>query len=161
MATTSSLKKRHWQADAFERIIRWLDLLAARLGRRPALAAHLATGRRGEEAAFFHLQRQGYTVVARNWRASGLRGDIDLVGWHDGFLCFVEVKTRSRRGDIAAEFAVNTAKKNMLRKMARAYLRKHRGDADRIPVRFDVLSIYLIEGEQPQFELYQRAFHWH
>ena len=161
VAKQRTAKKRYWQEDVVESLIHWLDRIADWLGRKPALAKHLATGIRGEEAAFFHLQRQGYTIIARNWRTSGLRGDIDLVGWHDGFLCFIEVKTRTRRGNIAAEFAVNHAKKAMLRRMARAFLRKHRNGRDRIPVRFDILSIYMIENDPPQFELYQRAFSWY
>lgn len=150
---------KHRGVDFVEWLVHWLDRITARLGRTPQLAPHLATGIRGEEAAFFHLQRQGYTVVARNWIASGIRGDLDLVAWHDGFLCFVEVKARSRRGNIAAGFAVNSEKKRVLRRMARAYLRRH-DDRDRIAVRFDILSIYFIAGAKPEFELYPGAFSW-
>lgn len=152
-------KQRHWRPDFVEGALRWLDQLAIRFGRTQPVAEHLATGKRGEEAAFFHLQRQRYTVVARNWRSPGLRGDLDLIGWQDGLLCFVEVKTRTRRGNIAAEFAVNQEKKRMLRRMARAYLRSYE-DRDRIPVRFDVLSVYLLPGGT-EFDLYQGAFAWH
>lgn len=152
-------QQRHWRPDFVEGTLRWLDRLAVRFGRPQALAEHLATGKRGEEAAFFHLQRQRYTVVARNWRSPGLRGDLDLIGWQDGLLCFVEVKTRTRRGNIAAEFAVNQEKKRMLRRMARAYLRGYE-DRDRIPVRFDILSVYLIGEGRPEFELYTGAFTW-
>ncbi len=154
-------KKRCWRADAVESLIHFVDAIAIRFGRTPKLAAHLATGVRGEEAAFFYLQREGYTIVSRNWRCSELRGDLDLIGWHDGFLCFIEVKTRTQRGNIAAEFAVNREKKQMLRRMARAYLKRSRNDRDRTPVRFDILSIYFIEKNAPRFELYQSAFSWH
>ncbi len=152
-------RQRHLQPDLVEGVLRWLDQLTGRFGRTPPLADHLATGKRGEEAAFFHLQRQNYTVVARNWRSPALRGDLDLIGWQDGFLCFVEVKTRTKRGSIAAEFAVNEEKKRMLRRMARAYLRSYE-DRDRIPVRFDILSVYLIGENKPEFELYTGAFSW-
>ena len=149
---------RHRSVDFVEGLVALMDRLAARLGRTPQLAEHLATGKRGEEAALFHLQREGYTVVARNWRHAHLRGDIDLIGWHGGFLCFVEVKTRSHRGNIAAEFAVNQEKRRMLRRMARAYLRRL-DDRDHIPVRFDVVSVYLLTSGT-EFELYQGAFAW-
>jgi putative endonuclease len=137
-----------------------MHALAERLGRGPKLAEHLSTGLRGELEALFHLRRQGFRVVARRWRTPELRGDLDLVGWENGTLCFVEVKTRTARGRLAAEDAVDREKKAMLRDMARAYLRRiSREKRDAIPVRFDVLSVYLIEGE-PQFEVFRDAFGW-
>ncbi|MHB1021330.1 MAG: YraN family protein [Acidobacteriaceae bacterium] len=140
-------------------VLRQMDRVSTRLGRTPKMRDHLRVGKQGEEAAFFHLQREGYTMVARNWRSHKLRGDLDLVGWQDGFLCFVEVKTRRQRDSIAAEFAVDEEKRRMLRRMARAYLRRYE-DRDRIPVRFDVISVYLT-GANAEFELFQGVFSWH
>jgi putative endonuclease len=57
--------------------------------------AHQQTGRRGEEAAYFFLRKLGYVMVARNYRTPRRRGEIDLIGWDDDVLCFVEVKTRT------------------------------------------------------------------
>ena len=31
--------------------------------------------------ANYFLRRQGYTMLARNWRAKGRKGEIDLIGW--------------------------------------------------------------------------------
>jgi hypothetical protein len=53
---------------------------------------HLRTGRRGEEDASFYLRRRGYIMVARNFRTPNRRGEIDLIGWHEDVLCFVEVR---------------------------------------------------------------------
>src|SRR3954471_3049485 len=58
---------------------------------------HLEVGRRGEELAYFYLREQGYTVVARNWRNPRRKGELDIVGWHEQVLCFVEVKTRTKK----------------------------------------------------------------
>jgi len=89
-----------------------------------------------------------------------LWGDIDLIGWDGEWLCFVEVKTRSGRHAVAAESAVDRDKQDMLRKMARAYLRgfpeKLRAD---VRVRFDVISVYLLPTGV-DFELYRGAFGW-
>ena len=124
------------------------------------MPAHLATGERGEREALFHLRKLGYTVVARRWRNPKLWGDIDLIGWDGEWLCFVEVKTRSGRHAVAAESAVDRDKQDMLRKMARAYLRgfpeKLRAD---VRVRFDVISVYLLPTGV-DFELYRGAFGW-
>src|SRR5258708_1391103 len=123
-------------------------------------AAHLATGERGEREALFHLRRMGYTVVARRWKSAKLWGDVDLIGWDGEWLCFIEVKTRSGGDAMTAESAVDRDKQDMLRRMARAYLRgfpeKLRTD---MQVRFDVVSVYLLPSGV-EFDLYRGAFGW-
>jgi len=99
-------------------------------------------------------------VVARRWKNAKLRGDVDLIGWDGEWLCFVEVKTRTERDAVPAMVAVDRDKQEMLRKMARAYLRgfpeKYRRE---IPVRFDVVSVYL-QPAGTEFEVYKGAFGW-
>jgi putative endonuclease len=140
--------------------MRRIDAVAARRALRRGLPAHLITGERGEREALFHLRKMGYTVVATRWRNAKLWGDIDLIGWDGEWLCFVEVKTRGGRDVMAAESAVDREKQDMLRKMARAYLRgfpeKLRAE---VPVRFDVVSVYLLPTGV-EFELYREAFGW-
>jgi putative endonuclease len=140
--------------------IRRMDALAVRRARGRGLPAHLATGERGEREALFYLRKMGYTVVARRWKSAKLWGDIDLIGWEGEWLCFIEVKTRGGRDAISAESAVDREKQDMLRKMARAYLRgfpeKLRTE---VPVRFDVVSVYLLPTGV-EFELYRGAFGW-
>jgi putative endonuclease len=144
------------QAWAMQR----MDTLAERRGRGRGVTGHLATGERGEREALFYLRKQGYTVVARRWKSAKLWGDIDLVGWDGEWLCFVEVKTRSGRDRVAAEVAVDREKIDMLRRMARAYLRvfpeKLRAE---VPVRFDVVSVYLLPSGV-EFDLFRGAFGW-
>ncbi len=140
--------------------MRRMDALALRQRNARGGAAHLATGERGEREALFHLRRQGYTVVARRWKSAKLWGDVDLIGWDGEWLCFIEVKTRSGRDAIPAESAVDGEKQDMLRRMARAYLRgfpeKLRQD---VPVRFDVVSVYLLPSGV-EFDVYRGAFGW-
>src|SRR5260370_41880910 len=100
--------------------IRRIDALAMRRALGRGLPAHLATGERGEREALFYLRKRGYTVVARRWKSAKLWGDIDLIGWEGEWLCFIEVKTRSGRDAMPAEWDVDRGKKGMLRKMARA-----------------------------------------
>jgi putative endonuclease len=119
---------------------------------------HLLTGERGEDHAFFHLRSLGYTIVARRWVSARVRGDLDLVAWDGDTLVIFEVKTRTARDLFPAEVAVNPAKQRQLRKMTAAWLAqlpaRHRS---RVPVRFDVLSVYLLTDE-PQFEHIRDAF---
>lgn len=136
--------------------VRLLDRLADKLLAPDPAPAHLLTGRRGEEDAYFHLRRLGYTMVARNYRSPRRHGEIDLIAWHKGVLCFIEVKTRTSHDVKPAEAAVDQAKQHDLAAVAREYLR-------RIPPscqwRFDVLSVYYeSHTSRPQFELFQNAF---
>ena len=64
-----------------ERTLAGLEWVARRRGQTVELPAHLATGIGGENAAFFHLRRKGYTVVARRWSSGDLPGDVDLIAW--------------------------------------------------------------------------------
>jgi putative endonuclease len=141
-------------------VMRRIDQRAARRGRKSDEPAHLATGIRGEREALFHLRGRGYTIVARRWKSAKLWGDVDLIGWEQECLCFIEVKTRSQRDSVPAEFAVDKDKREMLQKMARAYLR---GFPEKlrtaIPVRFDVVSVYLLPSGA-EFDLNRSAFGW-
>ncbi len=135
-----------------------LRRLAVRLGRGKKLPRHLETGERGEFEALFFLRRQGYKVFERRWRTPELNGDLDLVAWEDGTLCFVEVKSRTARDMAPAASAVDETKRRMLRRMARAYRRTlPRVEAESWPVRFDVVSVYLL-GDAVQCELVRGAF---
>jgi putative endonuclease len=122
----------------------------------PAAAAKAATGRRGEEAAYFYLREQGYVIVARNFRSPRRSGEVDLIGWDGEMLCFVEVKTRSSREVATAESAVNHDKKEELIGMAREFLRRQPA---RTPYRFDVVSVYYdSECRVPEITLFKAAF---
>jgi len=140
----------------FERAMLWLDRRASGKSAASRHATHLATGLRGEDAAYFYLRRMGYTIVARRWRSVRLRGDIDLIGWDGETLCFIEAKTRSSRTFQPAEAAVDEEKRKMLIRMAQEYLRQME-DFDRIAIRFDVISVYVAEGA-PECELFRNAF---
>ncbi|MBA3622286.1 MAG: YraN family protein [Actinomycetota bacterium] len=99
-------------------------------------------GRIGEELAARHLQRLGYTIVARNWRVrvEGVRGELDIVATDAGALVFCEVKTRRRAlpGDQALA-AVDRGKQRQLRRLAGLYLAERGGHG--VDVRFDVVGV--------------------
>jgi putative endonuclease len=136
--------------------IHWLDWLAARTLPPEEGPAHQRTGRRGEEAAYFHLRKLGYTMVARNFRSPRCRGEIDLIGWEKDVLCFIEVKTRSTRDVKTGEAAVDRHKRREVAAVARDFLR-------RLPPscqwRFDVVSVYYDRStaSQPQIEVFRNS----
>jgi putative endonuclease len=146
--------------NLFERLVNACDRAIAV---RKSEASHLATGRRGERAAFFYLRRKGFIVVARGWRSGIVRGDLDLIAWEGDALCFVEVKTRTTRAVATAEASVDEDKRRVLRRLARHYLRQlpDRETVTReMPVRFDILSIYFEEGKPADFDHFRGAFGW-
>jgi putative endonuclease len=142
-----------------ERTLAGLEWVARRRGRAEDLPLHLATGIDGENAAFLHLRHTGYTVVARRWSSGDRPGDVDLIAWQGPMLCFVEVKTRTARDAAPAEIAIDAHKRFTLRRLARQYIRQlPQGTAP--PVRFDVLSVYLVPGEKKEFVHFENAFGW-
>lgn len=138
-------------------LVRLLDQLASKLGIEHARPEHLTTGRAGEDEAYFYLRREGYVVIARNWRTLRRRGEIDIVAWEGGTLCFVEVKTRTARTIVPAEISVDRGKQRELRGMARVFLRRMAPDTR---FRFDVVSVYLVPGEGADVTLIRDAFLW-
>ncbi|WP_420238446.1 YraN family protein [Telmatobacter bradus] len=141
-----------------ERSLAWLDYMAERRGldRQPA---HLRTGLRGEDAAYFYLRRKGYVVVARRWTDGVVPGDLDLVAWKGHVLCIVEVKTRTAHDIAPAEVTVGSHKRRVLRRLVRQYL-LHLPQEEFPAVRFDILSVYLIPGQPKEFVHFEAAFGW-
>lgn len=142
-----------------ERAMDGLNGIARRRAGTEDLPAHLLTGIDGERAAYFYLRRKGYIVVARRWSAGNIPGDIDLIAWQGPMLCFIEVKTRTAHDISPAEIAVDTHKRNVLRRLARRYVR-HLPQESPPPVRFDVISVYLVPGEEKEIRHFENAFSW-
>jgi putative endonuclease len=147
------------RAECLERALAGLDSLAARRGRTLDLPAHLLTGIEGEEAAYFYLLRHGYTVVARRWSSGHQAGDLDMVAWQGHLLCFFEIKTRTARDLTPAETAIDMHKRNVLRRLARQYLRQLPGDSAP-QARFDVISVYIEPDKAAELVHFENAFAW-
>ncbi|HEY9156676.1 YraN family protein [Candidatus Binatus sp.] len=118
-----------------------------------ALRGAGALGRRGEHAAEKHLRRNGYRIVARNFRAAG--AEIDLVAIDGETLVFVEVKTRRSRAAGAPEEAVDERKQKRMRRAAEAFATRYR--ADEIEMRFDIIAVDA-SGKRLEIELLRNAF---
>ena len=94
-------------------------------------------GRRGEELAAEHLERLGYTVVARNHRTR--YGEIDLVAADARTLVIVEVKTRRGRGNPWDN--LDARKRAQVRRMGGAYLNEVDDRPRRPNLRFDAIGV--------------------
>ena len=110
-------------------------------------------GATGELEAYHFLRRNGYRIVARNYRT--VTGEVDLIGWEGDTLAFVEVKTRLGVEYGRPEESVNRRKQRQICRVASQYRSLH-GLCD-ISYRFDIVSIQMDNGEA-RFQLIRDAF---
>ncbi|HTW56841.1 MAG TPA: YraN family protein [Terriglobales bacterium] len=136
-------------------MIRSLDGLAAWLLPADERPPRQQIGVQGEEYAYFHLRQLGYKIVARNFRTPRCRGEIDLIGWDEDILCFIEVKTRTSVNIKTPEAAVDRHKRREVAEVAREYLRHLPPSCQ---WRFDIVSVYY-DGRTscPQIEVFRNA----
>lgn len=114
-----------------------------------------AFGNRGEDLAARYLRQQGFQILARQYRTP--LGEIDLIARDDGWIVFVEVKTRRSQSAGHPVEAVDRAKQAQLTRLALAYLKRKRW-LDR-PARFDIVAIlWSDESQPPEIMHYRNAF---
>ena len=114
-----------------------------------------AAGNRGEAEVARYLRKQGYTLLASQWRCRF--GEIDLVAKdRHGMLCFVEVKLRSNLSHGLPREFVDSRKQEKLRMTASAYMSRYELD---VPARFDVAEVYADDsGRILNIEYMENAF---
>ena len=93
-------------------------------------------GRLGEDRALSHLERQGLTLVERNFLCKV--GEIDLIMQQRGSLVFVEVRRRAAAGFGGAAASVTPAKRRRLVNAAQYYLLRYPTPP---PCRIDLVAI--------------------
>lgn len=103
-----------------------------------------------EEKVADHLKKHGMQLLERNFRSR--QGEVDLIGYHDGYLVFVEVKFRSSTIKGSPQEAVGLKKQQRICAVADYYRCTH-GIRLSVPVRYDVVAIL---GEEINW--YQNAF---
>ncbi len=109
-------------------------------------------GRKYELEAAAFLEKQGYSILERNYQCR--QGEIDLIGIEGEYLCFIEVKYRGGSKYGKSLEAVTTAKQKKICKTALYYLTKH-GYSEDTPCRFDVVGI-----DFDKVELIRNAFEY-
>ncbi len=93
-------------------------------------------GALGEHAAEVFLIANGYEIAARNF--SCRYGEIDRVARGEGYLVFVEVKTRAKGAPVEGEEAVDRRKQERLRAAAALWLQQF---PTGLQPRFDVIVV--------------------
>ena len=103
-------------------------------------------GRQGEALTCKYLKKHGYKVIMRNYVTPF--GEADIVAKsRDGYICFVEVKTRTRDDYGLPSEAVDREKRRRYRQIAGYYCAVENRE---VPVRFDIASI--VDGNLEYFE---------
>ena len=112
--------------------------------------AALRVGARGEDLAAAELERQGMTILARNWRCP--TGEIDIVATEDAggrqTLVFCEVKCRTGLGFGGPLEAITHAKVRKLRQLAAEWLAATGSGVEQI--RIDAVGVVLLPRQRPQ-----------
>lgn len=101
-------------------------------------------GKIGENLACKYLEKNKYTIIERNFYCR--QGEIDIVACDNSKkeLVFIEVKTRSNFKYGRASEAVGKKKQSHILEVAKYYIYKNH--IKNIPIRMDVIEIYLTNG---------------
>ena len=99
-------------------------------------------GRTGEDLALAHLERLGFSRIARNHRTR--YGELDLVVCDASALVFCEVKTRRASGSGRGPWeALHERKRAQVRRMAAAYLADVQDRPRATELRFDAIGVVI------------------
>lgn len=101
-------------------------------------------GKLGEDIAASYLQKQGYRILSRNFRAR--HGEIDIVCVKNNITIFVEVKTRRNEHFGSPEEAVTAQKLREIIKTSEIFTIAHA----HVPrqMRIDIIALLLGDQEQ-------------
>lgn len=117
-------------------------------------ATHLQLGRQGEEAACQFLKKQGYKILARNFRCP--LGEMDVVALKQERLHFIEIKTRSQARFGNPEESVGREKQGKIIRIAQWYLKQFAQQARRMS--FDVMAVSFSEDKIASMKFIEGAF---
>lgn len=102
-------------------------------------------GKQGEEAVVAYLQKEGYSICARNF--SGHYGEVDIIAQRGEVLAFVEVKARSSLYFNLSEVIVPSKQRKII-KTARFFIATN-GYRDMV-YRFDIA---LLAAQQNSWDI--------
>jgi putative endonuclease len=100
-------------------------------------------GKKGEDYCVQLLEKDGYEIVARNFRS--LYGEIDIIARHAHHLVFIEVKTRATDTFERTMSSVTRSKQKKLTRTAMFFLAGYQNPEIQ-EYRFDVIILKKING---------------
>ena len=111
-------------------------------------------GETGEAIASKFLEKNGYTILAQNYRRRF--GEIDIIAREGDNLVFIEVKTRTGVSHGHPLDAITFKKQKQISKVAQCYLaEKNLFDT---AARFDVISVIISKNSPVNIEVVTNAF---
>lgn len=116
------------------------------------MAEHNDIGKKGEDAAWEYLRKEGYEILERNWVFR--KAEVDIIAKKENTLAIVEVKTRSTVDFGNPQDFVDQKKIKLLVKAADEYVSQNEIDFN---IRFDIIAVskdatnYKIEHLQDAF----------
>ena len=105
----------------------------------------------GESVAAEYFEKRNYTILARNVRTP--YGEIDIVAEKDGFIIFVEVKTRTSKSLGPPEISITSRKQEHMIAAAEYYSQENEIDHWQI----DVISVEGKPGIKPKITHFEEA----
>ena len=117
------------------------------------MAKHNELGKKGEQLAVDFLLKNGYAIVARNYRYQ--KAEVDIIAKKEDVVAVVEVKTRSTNNFGNPQDFVKPKQIQRLVKAIDAYVIAN--DLD-VEVRFDVVAI-VKQGKDFHIEHLEGAFY--
>lgn len=117
------------------------------------MAEHNEIGKQGELLAQTYLAKQGYKIKHTNWRK--YKCEVDIIAFHEEFLVFVEVKTRTSTEFGDPRDAVTAKKRRELLNAANYYIDDHPLN---IEIQFDIVEVLLMPNQKPKINHISDAF---
>lgn len=110
-------------------------------------------GDKGEDYTCQRLKRRFYKILETNY--SCRFGEIDIIARKGGYICFIEVKTRSSASLDRPATAVDYNKQRRILTTAQHYLMTNPVD---LQPRFDVAEVITDSGKVKEFNYIENAF---
>ena len=98
------------------------------------------------------LQKENFHILKTNWRCQ--KAEVDIIAQKDGFLVFVEVKTRGSKKFRKPEEAIDKKKMALYKDTSKEYLGPSPSEEE---IRFDAIST-VIAKDEIQIEYFPDAF---
>ena len=117
------------------------------------MTSNKTTGDKGEELAAVYLQKNGYTILERNWRFK--RWEVDIIASKNKFLYFFEIKTRTSNRFGNPEESIGREKMNNLKNAAEEYQYLN---PEWKYLQFNVLAITMNYGEPIEYFLIEDVY---